>query len=151
MKKIPKKIQALERLIREINWGITIKGREILKKFNSSKSQLQCLSTLYFSKSGDKKREMTMGELAKKTDMSFSTMTGLVDRLIKNKLILRRRSDTDRRKVIIYLSKRGTSLIKEIISERQSYLQFVSKNLKVSELNSTLETLKQLSIQIEKG
>ena len=94
---------------------------------------------------------MTMGELAKKTDMSFSTMTGLVDRLIKNKLILRRRSDTDRRKVIIYLSKRGTSLIKEIISERQSYLHFVSKNLKVSELNSTLETLKQLSIQIEKG
>ncbi|MCK4665145.1 MarR family transcriptional regulator [Candidatus Dependentiae bacterium] len=151
MKKIPKRIQALERLLREINWSITIKGREILKKFNSSKSQLQCLSTLYFFNSSNDKQEMTMGELAKSTDMSFSAMTGLVDRLIKNKLIRRRRSNTDRRKVIIDLSKRGTSLIKEIINERQSYLHFLSKKLKVSELSSTLETLKQLSIEIKKG
>ena len=151
MKKIPKKIQALERLIREINWSITVKGREILKKFNSSKSQLQCLSTLYFSSSGDRNPEMTMGELAKSADMSFSATTGLVDRLIKNKLIQRRRSDTDRRKVIIALSKRGTSLIKEIINERQSYLQFVSRKLKASDLASTLVTLKQLSTQIKKG
>ena len=151
MKKIPKRIQALERLLREINWNITVKGREILKKFNSSKSQLQCLSTLYFFNSGNKRQEMTMGELAKKTDMSFSAMTGLVDRLIKNKLIRRRRSNTDRRKVIIDLSKLGASLIKEIINERQSYLHFLSKNLKISELSSTLKTLKQLSNEIKKG
>ena len=86
-----------------------------------------------------------MGELASRIDMSFSATTGLVDRLVANKLINRKRSLKDRRKVIIHLSRKGEELIKEIINARQEYLKGLSRNIESSEITTIINTLKKLT------
>jgi len=45
--------------------------------------------------------EMTAGELAEKTGLTTGAITGIVDRLEKQKLVKRRRDTDDRRKVFI--------------------------------------------------
>jgi DNA-binding MarR family transcriptional regulator len=45
--------------------------------------------------------EMTSGELAEKTGLTSGAITGIVDRLEKQKLVKRRRDTEDRRKVFI--------------------------------------------------
>lgn len=145
MKKIPRRFQEFERLMREINWNVTLKGREILKNFNSSSSQLQCLSTLYFAKEDDGQGEFTMGELANGCDMSFSATTGIVDRLVKEGLISRERSTRDRRKVIIQLTEKGNDLIQEIINKRQEYLMDLCKNFNKESIDELIDTLETLS------
>lgn len=47
------------------------------------------------------RKQMTAGELATLTGLTTGAITGLIDRLEKKKLVKRKFSDTDRRKVII--------------------------------------------------
>jgi DNA-binding MarR family transcriptional regulator/YHS domain-containing protein len=51
--------------------------------------------------------EMMMRALADACDMALSTMTGVIDRLVKEGLVQRRHSTTDRRVVLVRLSGRG--------------------------------------------
>ncbi|MDD3626236.1 MAG: MarR family transcriptional regulator [bacterium] len=148
---VNKKFKDFETLLREINWNVTLKGRETLKKFNSSNTQLLCMSTLFFAKQEEPNREFTMGELAKNIDMSFSATTNLVDRLVANNLIERKRSAKDRRKVIINLSENGEILIKQVILLRQEYLQKICRNISSTEIDSLIQILTKLSDLMKKG
>ena len=47
------------------------------------------------------RKQMTAGELSTLTGLTTGAITGLIDRLEKKKLVKRKFSDTDRRKVII--------------------------------------------------
>lgn len=52
----------------------------------------------------------TMSELAERTRLSMSTMTGIVDKLVAGKLVRRYRSDADRRVVNVKLTARGMEI-----------------------------------------
>jgi DNA-binding MarR family transcriptional regulator len=73
---------------------------------------------LKFSKSelfalllADRKTEVTMSELSEYINAPMSTSTGIVDRLVKKKLLIRDRSEEDRRIVTIRLTPDGEALI----------------------------------------
>lgn len=56
----------------------------------------------------------TMRDLTNVTFQDPPTMTGIVDRLVKMKLVERTRSETDRRVVLVQATPAGTKLVKEI-------------------------------------
>jgi len=55
--------------------------------------------------------ELTAGALAKASSMSQATMTGILQRLERRGLVQRRRSETDKRSVLICLTDAGRELL----------------------------------------
>lgn len=56
----------------------------------------------------------TMSDVAEVTFHDAPTMTGIIDRLVKMKLVKRTRSETDRRVVLVQIAPAGNELVKEI-------------------------------------
>lgn len=73
--------------------------------------------------------ELTMGELARRLGVSEKTMTGIIDRLQRDKLVERVRDDGDRRVVRVRLTPRGRkgfekvdAMLRERITQMMSAL-----------------------------
>ena len=70
----------------------------IKEKLNITPGQMSVLYTLY---NGD---GITITELSKKCYLDNSTLTGVIDRLEKSGLVLRKEHPDDRRQLLIYLT-----------------------------------------------
>jgi DNA-binding MarR family transcriptional regulator len=57
--------------------------------------------------------EITVGELAKMAEVTPATITGMLDGLERDGMVHRRRSDEDRRVVLVALTDRGRELLVE--------------------------------------
>jgi DNA-binding MarR family transcriptional regulator len=53
-----------------------------------------------------KEGEIKISELSRKTELSNSTVSGIIDRLERNRIVTRRRSETDKRNVYVKLTKK---------------------------------------------
>ncbi|MEI7025763.1 MarR family winged helix-turn-helix transcriptional regulator [Paenibacillus sp. y28] len=95
-------------------------------------------------------RPKTIGEIAKGVDLSYSTVSGIVDRLERNRLVERVRDEQDRRVVWIRptddlrVIKERVSCFQEQLSE--DLLQVISRE----ELSKAEETLKMIVTYMEK-
>lgn len=118
----------VERDIRYISGLIKQKGREILSDYTITPPQFIALQWLF--EEGD----MTIGELSNKMFLACSTTTDLVDRMEKNKLVIRVKDTTDRRVVRIHLLEEGNRVIDEVIKKRQLYLKEVLKDFSDNEV-----------------
>jgi MarR family transcriptional regulator, organic hydroperoxide resistance regulator len=63
----------------------------------------------------------------------MSTATGIVDRLVKNGFLVRNRTETDRRIVMISLTKKAEKVIEEIKSIGTRYISLVGDALTAEE------------------
>lgn len=77
----------------------------------------------------DRRGEIIMSRIAEYVNISMSTATGIVDRLVKNGYVERNRSETDRRIVMISLSKKGKALVAEIKNIGVTYAKQISEVL----------------------
>ncbi|OGO79144.1 MAG: hypothetical protein A2Y23_06230 [Clostridiales bacterium GWB2_37_7] len=77
----------------------------------------------------DKRKEITMTELVEYINSPMSTATGIADRLVKNGYIIRERSETDRRIVILRLSEEGSQWVKKLKDMISGYLSMVLNDL----------------------
>ena len=66
-----------------------------------------------------RQRECPMRELADFMKMGLSSVTGMVDRLVKQGLANRRRTERDRRLVFVDITAKGRKILKEILEERR--------------------------------
>ena len=85
---------ALRRIIRSID----IHSRTLVKYYGLTGPQLVVLQEL------SKHDEITPGHLAEAVSLSQATVTGILERLNKRDLIARRRSESDRRKVLVSIT-----------------------------------------------
>lgn len=118
----------IEKDLRYIAGIIKQKGREILSNYTITPPQFVALQWLF--EEGD----MTIGELSNKMFLACSTTTDLVDRMEKNKLVMRVKDPNDRRVVRIHLLTEGERIIDEVIKKRQVYLQEVLVNFSTEEV-----------------
>ena len=65
----------------------------------------------------------------RRSELIMSTATGIVDRLVKNDLLKRSRSETDRRIVMIKLTDKAKGLVEEIKSMGARYISLISEAL----------------------
>jgi DNA-binding MarR family transcriptional regulator len=118
------------------------KGREILNQFPITPPQFVALQWL--SEHGD----MTVGELSNKMYLACSTTTDLVDRMEKNKLVVRIKDPNDRRVVRVHLLEEGQRIIEEVIQKRQQYLKNVIKNYDLQEIIQLESSLMKLHLEM---
>jgi MarR family transcriptional regulator, organic hydroperoxide resistance regulator len=137
-------VAAIEKDLRYISGIIKQKGREILSNFSITPPQFVALQWLF--EEGD----MTIGELSNKMYLAFSTTTDLVDRMEKNKLVMRVKDLNDRRVVRIHLLEEGGRIIEEVIKKRQAYLKEVLKDFSVEEVIDLKNNLMKLHQDMRK-
>lgn len=109
-----------ELLLREICFKIRTNGRSILSDFSITPPQFDALQ--YLIDEGG----MTISELSSKLFLAPSTITDLIDRMEKNKLVVREKDTADRRLVKVKVLSKGYSIIDKVINIRR---EFVSRLL----------------------
>jgi DNA-binding MarR family transcriptional regulator len=96
------------------------------------------------------KKEMTAGELSALTGLTTGAVTGLIDRLEKKKLVKRKFSDQDRRKVILESNhKTITDLLEPLYSDFRYQSEQLSASLSEQE-RDIIERYFEKSIEIMK-
>lgn len=93
-----------------------------------SKNELFILFFLY------RKKEANMSQLAEYIEVPLNTVTGIVDRMEKRKLLLRQRSPEDKRVVTVCMTTEGVAHISDITKEILKYAQIVMDKLSSEEI-----------------
>ena len=93
------------RAVHRIFKGVDTASRRLLKDFGVTGPQLWALRTI------DEARGLTTGELADRLYLHISTVSGILDRLEKNRWVERRRGAEDRRVVRLVVTRKGKAIL----------------------------------------
>lgn len=88
--------------------------------------------------------EKSVGEIAEKMNVSSPTVTGVVDRLVSNDYIERKRDPADRRRVVVDLTTKGENAVKQFQDGVRKKWEKILKHLSVDERKSYLKIVKKI-------
>jgi DNA-binding MarR family transcriptional regulator len=91
----------------------------------------------------------TMGELARSTYQVSATMTGIIDRLVRDGLVERRRAETDRRSVVVAITPTGQQLVDQAWSRALGSLDTVLLGMNSQEMASSYRFVDALITTLE--
>ena len=92
---------------------------------------------------------MAAGELAERLNVRPSTVTRIVDRLVRNKLVARDVDESDRRLVRHRLTKKGADVFRELRSMGRERLTRVFDRLDDKQVERVVEALRDLIEAVE--
>ena len=90
------------------------------------------------------KNEYQMSELAESINVSFSTATGMITRLVKHGLVSRRHGVKDRRAIIDTITNKGKSIVKEVYAQKRKGMIELFKRLSHKERSTYISIIKKL-------
>ncbi|HEY4601141.1 MAG TPA: MarR family transcriptional regulator [Cerasibacillus sp.] len=128
----------LEKRLRQISVAIKKRGRKILTNYPITPSQFIALQWIIDD------QDLTIGELAKKIGLAFSTTTDLINRMEANGLVQRNKDEKDRRIVRIRALAKGERIIKEVIDERREYLGRILQSFNLEQTEQLTQLLSLL-------
>ncbi len=116
--------------LRQIIRAIDIQSKYLSKNFGLTGPQLVAMREIALDP------YITIGELARRVSLSQATVTTIIDRLEAKELVVRYRSEADKRKVILQVTEKGEKLL----SANPTFLQeeFVQKFEALEEWEKTL-------------
>jgi len=88
---------------------------------------------------------MAMGRLADQLNASMPSVTGIVDRMVRHRLVERLRDDDDRRLVVVRATSAGHAAVEEIDMVRRRQLARVLEMLEPSEQEAALLVFRRMS------
>lgn len=91
----------------------------------------------------------TMGDLARSTYQVSATMTGIVDRLVRDGFVERQRAATDRRSVVVAISPTGQELVDQAWGRALGTLDTVLQHMSSQELASSYRFVDALVTTLE--
>lgn len=124
--------------LRQIIQAIDLYSRSLVKEHGITLPQLVILQAL------TKNSEMSVGELAKSISLGQATVTGILDRLEKRGLIVRRKGDYDKRKVLIAPTEECIKMIATTPSPLQQTFVSQFEKLQDWEKNMILAVLQRI-------
>lgn len=77
----------------------------------------------------DRHQEVIMSRIAEYINVSMSTATGIVERLVQGGYLERERSESDRRIVVVRLTDKGKTLITEVKEVIFTYIRAITEAL----------------------
>ena len=125
---------ALRRIIRSID----MHSRSLVKYYGLTGPQLIILQEI------SKNEEITPSRLASAISLSQATVSGILERLEKRDLVTRRRSDSDRRKVLVRTTAKATQMLDSGPPIMQISFVDAFKNLQDWEQTMILSSLQHL-------
>jgi DNA-binding MarR family transcriptional regulator len=84
---------------------------------------------------------MTLGELSQRMMVSNGNVTGLVDRLVDQKMIERRPSPTDRRAMLVNLTPEGRKTFRAMARTHEGWIAEIFEGLTRNEMDSLMQLL----------
>ncbi|HEY3369019.1 MAG TPA: MarR family transcriptional regulator [Symbiobacteriaceae bacterium] len=87
----------------------------------------------------------TVSDIAQRLDMTVAGATGLIDRLVRANLVVRRRDETDRRVVHTALSEEGKQALAAEIGRRRAIMAGCMAPLTQDEVESFVSVLEKLT------
>jgi DNA-binding MarR family transcriptional regulator len=110
-----------------------------------TKNELLILLLLY------RRNEVNMSKLAEYINAPVNTATGIVARMEKREMVVRQRSEEDKRVVTICLSEKGRNQIGKILSEFLYFGEQILLSLSSEEMNSLNIIFKKVLAVISEG
>ena len=118
--------------------SISLLDKEMELNFGISSSRVLTLIAL------TDKKSFKMNELSESMSLTSSTMTRMIDNLIKDKLVERSGDPNDRRVVVVKLTNKGKKLTQDIEEFKDKYFDVVKERIednKKEEMFGLLKTL----------
>ncbi|NBI05807.1 MarR family winged helix-turn-helix transcriptional regulator [Senegalia massiliensis] len=128
----------IENSLRQIDYIIRKKGREILKDHFITAPQFIALQRIA------SKGNLTIGELSNEMSLACSTITDLVDRMERNDLVSRFKDENDRRIVRIKVKNKGNKVVEDVLNRRKDYLSKILEDFSVEEKEILARNLMKL-------
>ncbi len=136
--RIDENVSEIEKYLRKIDHTIRKKGREIITDANITIPQFQALQILIHNES------LTIGELSQKMALACSTITDLIDRMEKTELVIRRKSEKDKRVVIVEVLPKGHDILEKVLKKRRAYLKGKMADFDIENMDILREQLENL-------
>ncbi len=115
------------RSLRKITRAVDLYSRQLSRQYQLTGPQVVCMRQLLAD------APMTAGKLAHSVSLSQATITGILDRLEVQGVVVRQRCTQDRRRVLVSLSERGQELATKVPSPLQE--RFAERLRKLPEEN----------------
>lgn len=141
--KIDDKVKSIEMYLRRIDYIIRKEGRQILGDINITVPQFTALQILINS------GNLTIGELSQQMALACSTITDLIDRMEKSKLVERKRDEKDKRVVIVEVLPKGYEILEEVLNKRREYLKGNLIDFSIEEMENLNNSLEKLYKEIQ--
>lgn len=119
--------------------------RDQIKPLGFTTSQCYCLMNLLDHSN------ITMQTLSVHMNLDTSTMTRVVDKLVRDGYIERTRSDKDRRIVLVNLTSKGVDAATTVRNSIKVYYEEITKNLPKNRIDEVLEAVSLLMDAFEKA
>ena len=134
--------------LRKIIQAIDMNSKKLVKRVGLTGPQLVILQEI------SSLEEVTAGEIARAVSLSQATVTGILDRMEKRELIVRQRSDRDKRRIMVRITGTGQQILKdapplmqEAFVERFSNLQDWEQSMILSALQRLVSIMDAKTIQ----
>ncbi|MGC2336803.1 MAG: MarR family transcriptional regulator [Pseudolabrys sp.] len=109
------------------------------KRFSITLPQFDVMAALARSEEG-----MTMTELSRQLMVSNGNVTGIIDRLVAEKLVLRQAPASDRRSFIVRLTPKGASQFSVIAKAHEGWIDEMLEEFGAMEAESIISQLDEL-------
>ena len=134
--------------LRKITQSISMNSKSLVKRVGLTGPQLMILQEIVHA------GEVSVGEVAKAISLSQGTVTGILERMEKRELVTRRRSESDRRRVLVKATTSGKALLEtapplmqEAFVERFNSLQDWEQNMILCSLQRLVTIMDAKAIQ----
>lgn len=134
--------------MRKIIQAIDMNSKKLVKRVGLTGPQLVILQEI------TRMGEVTAGEIAQAVSLSQATVTGILERMENRGLLARRRSDRDKRRIMVSITKSGQQiledappLMQEAFVERFSSLQEWEQTMILSALQRLVSIMDAKTIQ----
>ncbi len=129
--------------LRRITRAIDLHSRKLASEYKLTAPQLVCLRQLYND------GPLPPSRLAREVSLSQATVTGIIDRLERSRLVERRRDQKDRRQISIFITEKGRELVQSAPLPLQE--RFAGRLAKLDQQQQALidKTLKEIVEMME--
>lgn len=107
----------------------------------------QCYTLLEISKFGS----LSMNEISEKMNLNSSTMTRILDKLVRDDYILRCKDDNDKRIVIVSLTEKGIEAASKLNDSVKAYYKKIIQNIPEGQVEEILKSVNILQKAFEKA
>ncbi|MCK8817571.1 MarR family transcriptional regulator [Natroniella sulfidigena] len=130
-----KRVKKIDNLLKDIHKFIFLHTKEEVLKLGLTPPRFHILWLL------DKLQPINMTGLTKKAYMANSTLTVIIDALVKEELVERYRNPEDRREVLLEVTSNGESILNSIVEVRQKFLLRSLRGLDSGQQDELIELL----------
>ena len=123
---------------------------ELRARFGTTLARFDLLAQLAHARATES-TGLTMSELSRRLMVSNGNITGLVSRLVREGLIRRRTSSTDRRAQIVCLTPKGARALSTMIPEHHAWLAELFQGLSPTERDRLYELVGALKTSVERS